>query len=99
MSVPRSVIDLIFLDCFGQLVEILIELQVWIENVRFCKIEASGIKANGPWLTWLGDRGNLVRVHVLGYLAFLEAQDVEWDLTGEAKVAPLFAILGMDINR
>ena len=51
MSVPRSVIDLIFLDCFGQLVEILIELQFWIENVRFCKIEASGIKAIGPWLT------------------------------------------------
>ena len=38
MSVPRSVIHLIFLSCLGQLVETFRELQFYAEQVRFCKI-------------------------------------------------------------
>ena len=60
MSVPRSVIHLIFFSCLGQLVETFRELQFCAEQVRFCKIVVRVRAAGrGPPAAGLGDRADL----------------------------------------
>ena len=63
MSVPRSVIALIFFVCLGQLVDMLRELQFWIAMDMLVRIPVSRLAAAAAGNA-LGDLAILGHIHL-----------------------------------
>ena len=63
MSVPRSVIALIFFVCLGQLVDMLSELQFWIAIDMLVRIPVSRLAAAAAGNA-LGDLAILGHIHL-----------------------------------
>ena len=99
ISLPKSIRDLIFLVCFGQLVDIFRELQFWMETDRCWRTAAKFTnKGPCPWVAWLGERSSLFLIHRLSFLSLMEVKDIQGDVTWQTQVQPVGAILGVNVD-